>query len=53
MFNLWVLVAVNAHRHPEKDIVKTFISGLNPEVYHEEIYSRAFETLADLMENKT
>ena len=28
---------------PEKVIVKIFVSGLKPEVFREEIYSRAFE----------
>ena len=35
----------NAHRLPEKDIVKIFLRGLNPEVY-----SRAFETLVEVMD---
>jgi len=30
-------------------IVKMFVSGLKPEVFREEIYSRAFETLVDVM----
>ena len=34
---------------PEKEIVKMFVSGLKPEVFREEIYSRAFETLVDVM----
>ena len=34
--------------YPEKEIVKMFVSGLNPEVFREEIYS-AFETLVDVM----
>ena len=36
---------VGAHRLPEKDVVKMFVSGLKSE----EIYSRAFDTLADVM----
>ena len=34
---------------PEKEIVKMFVSGLKPEVFREEIYSRAFETLVGVM----
>ncbi len=48
-FKFWVLAAGNAHRLPEKEIVKMFVSGLKPEVFREEIYSRAFETLVDVM----
>ena len=39
----------NAHRLPEKEIVKMFVSGLKPKIFREEIYSRAFETLLDVM----
>ena len=38
-FKFWVLAAGNDHRLP---IVKMFVSGLKPEVFREEIYSRAF-----------
>ena len=48
-FKFWVLAAGNAHRLPEKEIVKMFVSGLKPEVFREEIYSRAFETLVYVM----
>jgi len=48
-FRFWVLAAGNAHSIPEKDIVKNSVSGLKPEVFREEIYSRAFETLMDVM----
>ena len=49
-FKFWVLSAGNAHRLPEKEIVKMFVSGLKPEVFREEIYFRAFETLVDVMD---
>ena len=48
-FKFWVLVAENAHRLPEKEIVKMFVSGFKPEVFREEMYFRAFETLVDVM----
>ena len=38
---------------PEIEIVKVFVSGLKPEVFREEIYSRAFETLVDVMKKDT
>ena len=44
-----MLEAGNAHRLPEKEIVKMFVSDLKPEVFREEIYSRVFDTLVDLM----
>ena len=49
-FKLWVLAAGNAHWLPKKEILKMFVSGLKPVVvFREEIYSRAFETLVDVM----
>ena len=33
----------------EREIVKMFLSGLKQEVFREEMYSRAFETLVDVM----
>ena len=39
-FKFWVLAAGNAHTFPENVIVKIFFSGLKPEVFCEEIYSR-------------
>ena len=48
-FKFWILAAGNAHRLPQKEIVKMFVSGLKLEVFREEIYSRAFETLVDVM----
>ena len=41
--------AENAHRMPEKEIVKMYVSGLKPEIFREEIYSGVFETLVDVM----
>ena len=48
-FKFWVLAAGNAHRLPEKEIVKMFVIGLKPEVFRKEINCRAFETLVDVM----
>jgi len=45
----WVLASGNDHRLPEKEIVKIFVSELKPDIFREEIYSRSFETLADVM----
>ena len=48
-FKFWVMAAGNAHRLPAKEIVKIFVSGLKPDIFREEIYSRSFETLVDIM----
>ena len=50
-FKFWVLAAGNAHRIPEKEIVKMSVrkTSLKPEVLREEMYSRSFETLVDIM----
>ena len=48
-FKFWVMATGNAHRLPEKEIVKMFVHGLKPEIFREEIYSRAFESLVDVM----
>ena len=48
-FKFLVLAAGIAHRLPDKEIVKMFVSGLKPEVFGEEIYSRAFQTLVDVI----
>jgi len=48
-FKFGAMAAGNGHRLPEKEIVKMFVSGLKPEIFCEEIYSRAFETLVDVM----
>ena len=47
-FKFCVLAAGNAHRS-EINIVKMFVSCLNPEVFREEMYSCAFETLVGVM----
>ena len=39
------MLLVGSHRLPDKEIVKCFVSGLKPDVFREETYSRTFETL--------
>ena len=43
----WKLCA--AHRLPDKKITKCFVSGFNPDFYREEMNSRIFETLDDVI----
>ena len=45
-FRFWVNAAGRAHQ-PEKDIAKT---GLKPDLFREEIYSRSYETLQEAMD---
>ena len=48
-FKFWVMAAGNAHRLPEKEIVNFFVSGLKPDIFREEIYSRSCKNLVDVM----
>ena len=48
-FKFWVMASGNAHRLPEKDIVENFFSGLKPDIFRKEIYSRSCETFVDVM----
>jgi len=50
-FKFWALVAGydECSSDPEKEIVKIFVSGLKPEVFREEIYSRVFETRVEVI----
>ena len=48
-FRFWINVAGRTHRLPDKEIAKCFVSGLKPEVFREEIYSRSFDTLEDVI----
>ena len=48
-FKFWVMAAGNAHRIPEKEIAKLFVSGLKPDIFREEIYARSCESLVDVM----
>ena len=49
-FKFWVFAAGNAHRFPKTEIVNIFVTGLKPEIFREEMYSRSFETLVDIMD---
>ena len=46
-FRFWMNVACRFHRLREKEIAKCFVSGLKPDGFREEMYSRASETLDD------
>ena len=42
-------VAGRTYRLPDKEIAKCFVSGLKPDVFREEMYSRTFDTLEDII----
>jgi hypothetical protein len=46
-FKFWVQVAGKPHKVPEKELAKMFVSGLKPDIFREEISSRACESLRD------
>ena len=48
-FKFWVNVAGRPHRLPEKEIAKCFVNGLKPDIFREEMYSRTFENLDDVV----
>ena len=48
-FKFWVLAAGNAYRLPAKEIANFFVSGLKPNIFREEIYSRSCESLVDVL----
>ena len=45
----WVNIA-GRHRLPEKEIVKCFVNGLKPDNFREEMYSRTFNNLDDVIQ---
>ena len=47
-FKFWV-VAGRPHRIPDKEIAKCFVNGLKPELFREEMYSRSFENVDDVV----
>ena len=51
-FKFWVNVAGRPHRLPEKEIAKCFVNGLKPDIFREEMYSRTFENLNDVVREK-
>ena len=48
-FRFWMNVAGRTHRLPDKEIAKCFVSGLKPDVFREEMYSRSFDTFEDVI----
>ena len=48
-FRFWMNVAGRTHRLSDKEIAKCFVSGLKPDVISEEMYSRSFDTLEDVI----
>ena len=46
----WVMALGLAHRIPEKEMVKCFVSGLKSEVYMEKMFSRSCDTLVEVMD---
>jgi hypothetical protein len=48
-FKFWMKVAGDTHKIPDKEIVKIFVNGLKPEIYRDEIYSRACETMVHVI----
>ena len=48
-YKFWVNVAEIPHRNPDKEITKYFFNELKPELFHEEMYSRSFINLDDLV----
>ena len=48
-FRFWVNAAGRAHRLPEKETAKMFVTGLKPDLFRE-IYSRSFEMLQEAMD---
>ena len=49
-FRFWVNAAGRAHRLPDKEMEKMFFTGLKPDLFREEIYSKSCETLQEAME---
>jgi len=48
-YSFWMNAAGGIHHLPEKEIAKYFVSWLKPDVFREEIYPLAFETLHDVI----
>ena len=48
-FKFWANVAGRPHRIPDKEIAKCFVNGLKPELFRDEMYSRSFENLDDVV----
>ena len=49
-FRFWMMnVTGHTHRLADKEIAKCSVSGLKHDVFREEMYSRTFETLEDVI----
>ena len=48
-FRFWMNVAGRTHPLPDKEIAKCFVSGLKPDFFRKEMYSRSFDTLEDII----
>ena len=48
-FRFWMNVAGRTHRLLDKEIAKCFDSGLKLDVFREDMYSRTFDTLEDVI----
>jgi len=48
-FRFWMNVAGRTHRLPDKEIAKYSVSGLKSDGFREEIISRTFDTLEDVI----
>jgi len=48
-FRFRMNVAGRTHRLPDIEIAKYFVCGLKPDVSREEMYSRSFDTLEDVI----
>ena len=46
-FKFWVNVAGRSHRLPQKEIFRSWVDNLH--IFREEMYSRTFETLDDVV----
>ena len=48
-FKFWVNVAGRPHRLPDKEFAQCFVSALKTNIFREEMYSRTFEILDDVV----
>jgi hypothetical protein len=48
-FKFWLKAAGDHHSIPEKEVVKIFVSGLKPELFRDEIHSRACENMRNVI----
>ena len=46
-YKFWVYVAGRPHRLSEREITKYFVSGLMPDIFREQMFSRTFQNSDD------